>query len=105
MPALDARAQGAQAPGLSRGSGEDATPTPAAVGGRSFAFSRSLLAAAGVKTRMPWSEAERRLRLKKGGLVDWTLAEIADVVRRHGSAPSSSRSTTWSIPFPAAARW
>jgi hypothetical protein len=38
MPALDARAEGAQAPGLSRGSGEDATPTPAGVGWN-YAFS------------------------------------------------------------------
>ena len=39
MPALDARAEGAQAPGLSRGSGEDATATPADVGGPRSAFS------------------------------------------------------------------
>ena len=87
MPALDARAEGAQAPGLSRGSGEDAAPTPADVGGRSYAFSRSLLAAAGMKTRMPWREAERRLQLQGASLVDWTLAELAEDPRRHGVRP------------------
>jgi len=48
-----------------------------------FHAARSLLGAAGVKTRMPWSEAERRLRMKGDALVDWSFTAIAATLRRH----------------------
>lgn len=70
---------------LLRGSGVTALGDPGIA--VPFAHARSLLAAAGVKTRMPWREAERRLRLQGDSLVDWTLAELADDVRRHGVRP------------------
>jgi len=48
-----------------------------------FQSVRSLLGAAGVSTRMPWSEAERRLRMNGDALVDWSFAELAASLRRH----------------------
>jgi hypothetical protein len=52
-----------------------------------YESARSLLAAAGVKTRMPWTEAEHRLRMKGDALVAWALAEIAATLRRHDVRP------------------
>jgi len=52
-----------------------------------FETSRALLGIVGLKTRMPWVEAERRMRLAADGLVDWTLEHIAQVSREHGAVP------------------
>src|SRR4029453_8147034 len=48
---------------------------------------RALLGTAGVKTRMPWTEAERRLRFRADDLVQGTLEELAKVSREHGAVP------------------
>jgi hypothetical protein len=49
---------------------------------------RGALAALGVRTRMPWSEAERRLRLASDEIVGWTFRAVADEVRAHGAVPA-----------------
>jgi hypothetical protein len=48
---------------------------------------RAALATVGIRTRMPWSEAERRLGLATDDIVRWTLRAVADVARRHGAVP------------------
>ena len=48
---------------------------------------RTLAGALGIETRMPWHEAERRLRLASDSIVQWTLGEIAGVTRAHGAVP------------------
>jgi hypothetical protein len=52
-----------------------------------FESIRTLLGAMGMEVRMPWHEAERRLRLIDDELVQWTLAEIAAVTRAHHAVP------------------
>ena len=52
-----------------------------------FDFARTLLARVGVKTRMPWAEADHRLRGSADRLVRVTLEEMAHTVRRHGAVP------------------
>ena len=42
---------------------------------------------AGINTRMPWREAERRLRHSADILVQWTLVQIAVLTREHGAVP------------------
>jgi D-alanyl-lipoteichoic acid acyltransferase DltB (MBOAT superfamily) len=48
---------------------------------------RAILGALGVETRMPWLEAERRLRLASDRLVQWTLADAAQLSREHSAVP------------------
>jgi hypothetical protein len=48
---------------------------------------RAALAEVGVRTRMPRSEAVRRLGLATDRIVEWTLRRVADVVRSHGAVP------------------
>jgi hypothetical protein len=48
---------------------------------------RALLDGVGIKTRMPWLEAERRLNLAGDGPVRWTLEHIAKVSRDRGAVP------------------
>ena len=48
---------------------------------------RALLEHAGIKTRMPWAEAERRLRRQADPIVSATLQEMVEIVRRHGAVP------------------
>lgn len=37
---------------------------------------------------MPWSEAERRLRLASDEIVGWTFRAVAEEVRAHGAVPA-----------------
>ena len=52
-----------------------------------FETARALLGTVGIKTRMPWLEADRRLRLAADSIVQWTLQHIAEVTREHGAVP------------------
>jgi len=52
-----------------------------------YETARSIFGAVGVKTRMPWVEADRRLRFVNENVVSWTLQHIADVSRQHGAVP------------------
>lgn len=52
-----------------------------------YETSRALLGSVGIKTRMPWLEADRRLRLAANSIVEWTLEYIANVSREHGAVP------------------
>jgi len=52
-----------------------------------FESARALLGAVGIRARMPWLEADRRLRLAADDVVRWTLGQIADVTRKHGAVP------------------
>lgn len=52
-----------------------------------YQSARTVLRVVGINTRMPWSEAERRLRLQADSLVAWNLREIASVAHRHGAVP------------------
>jgi hypothetical protein len=36
---------------------------------------------------MPWTEADRRLRVRADTIVDWTLRTIGRVARNHGAVP------------------
>jgi alginate O-acetyltransferase complex protein AlgI len=58
----------------------DAVPVP-------FQSVRAAFGALGVPTRMPWSEAERRMRLASDEIVQWTFRSVADVARAHGAVP------------------
>jgi D-alanyl-lipoteichoic acid acyltransferase DltB (MBOAT superfamily) len=58
----------------------DGVPVP-------FETGRALIGSLGIKTRMPWVEADRRLRLAADSLVGWTLEHIAQVTRAHGAVP------------------
>src|SRR4029079_4437422 len=60
--------------------GYDGVPVP-------FDFARSLLARAGVKTRMPWVEADRRLRRASDRLIRATLEQMARSTRDRGAVP------------------
>jgi len=59
---------------------DDGVPVP-------FQSIRAAFGALGVQTRMPWAEAERRLRLAADEVVRWTLQAVADVARAHGAVP------------------
>jgi hypothetical protein len=59
---------------------DDGFPVP-------FASIRVLLSSAGMRTRMPWREAHRRLGLAGDSLVRWTLDHIVEVTRQHGAVP------------------
>ncbi len=48
---------------------------------------RVLLHTVGIETRMPWREADRKLRLSADSLVQWTLGRLAAVTREHGAVP------------------
>ncbi len=48
---------------------------------------RALLGTVGMETRMPWREADRKLRLTADSLVQWALGRIAAVTREHGAVP------------------
>ena len=58
----------------------DGVPAP-------FHSVRSLLNAAGVRTRMPFHEANHRLRLSIDDVRRWTLRRLAEVTRQHGAVP------------------
>jgi len=60
--------------------GHDGVPVP-------FDFARALLESAGVKTRMPWAEADLRLRRSADLIVRATFEQIAQTARRHGAVP------------------
>jgi alginate O-acetyltransferase complex protein AlgI len=52
-----------------------------------FETGRAVFGRVGLKTRMPWVEADRRLRLAADSIVGWTLQHIAQVSREHGAVP------------------
>jgi D-alanyl-lipoteichoic acid acyltransferase DltB (MBOAT superfamily) len=52
-----------------------------------FDTCRSLLARAGVKTRMPWTEADHRMRRAGDRAVQAAFDEIADLSKRNGVVP------------------
>ena len=52
-----------------------------------FNSMRALLESARIKTRVPWSEVDRRLRLSADSLVGWTLGQITEVAHEHGAVP------------------
>jgi len=52
-----------------------------------FQSVRALFGRFGLGTRMPWSEANRRLRLKVDDIIRLTLGQIARVAREHGAVP------------------
>ena len=70
----------AGAPDGREGAGRPRLPVP-------FESARALLGAVGIETRMPWSEAARRLRLAATASFAWTLERIAAVTREHGAVP------------------
>ena len=59
---------------------DDGLPVP-------FQSARALLRSAGIKTRMPWNEAERRARLAADEIVRWSIDSIAQASREHGAVP------------------
>ncbi len=76
FPGLEALVRQTGVPALAA----DGIPVP-------FENVRAVLGKLGVKSRMPWREADRRLRLATDGLVRWTLQRIADVAREHAAVP------------------
>ena len=52
-----------------------------------FDAGRSVVELFGFKTRMPWAEAEQRLRRSANGTVRATLEEMTAIVREHGAVP------------------
>jgi len=52
-----------------------------------FQSVRAGFGALGVPTRMPWPEAEHRMRLAAADVVRWTLRSLAEVTRAHGAVP------------------
>ncbi|HZE73325.1 MAG TPA: hypothetical protein VE135_27770 [Pyrinomonadaceae bacterium] len=52
-----------------------------------FDTGRAVLGSVGIETRMPWVEADRRLRFAADSLVEWTIEHIAEVSRAHGAVP------------------
>jgi hypothetical protein len=48
---------------------------------------RGVASAVGIRARMPYSEAERRLRRSADRFVGWTLQVLADRIRQHGAVP------------------
>lgn len=60
--------------------GDKGAPVP-------FDFVRALAERIGVKTRMPWAEADQRLRHSADQVVRATLEQMAQSVRRQGAVP------------------
>ena len=52
-----------------------------------YPAARALFRGIGIPTRMPWSEAERRIRLNVDGFLQLTLREIAGAARTSGAVP------------------
>jgi D-alanyl-lipoteichoic acid acyltransferase DltB (MBOAT superfamily) len=52
-----------------------------------FDSGRAVLESLGVKTRMPWAEAEQRLRRSGDSLIEITLQEMSEIVKKHGAVP------------------
>lgn len=52
-----------------------------------FDFARAVAERAGVQTRMPWTEAEQRLRRAADQVIRATFDQMAQDVRRHGAVP------------------
>jgi len=52
-----------------------------------FDAGRAALESLGVKTRMPWSEADQRLRRSADRVIRVTLEQMSEVVREHGALP------------------
>jgi hypothetical protein len=52
-----------------------------------FHVARAGLNRVGVKTRMPWAEADRRVRVRADSIVDWALREIARKAQSRGAVP------------------
>ena len=48
---------------------------------------RAMLAEVGIRTRMPWAEADQRLRRSSDDLIRTTLEELSSSARRHGAVP------------------
>jgi hypothetical protein len=48
---------------------------------------RGLMRDVGIDARLPWREAERRLRLKEHDILVWALTRIAAESRSHGAVP------------------
>jgi hypothetical protein len=48
-----------------------------------FDVTRAMLEGIGIGTRMPWREAEQRLRRSESALIESTMSEIAGIARRH----------------------
>ncbi len=61
--------------------GEPGVPVP-------FPLGRALAETAGVEARMPWTEADRRLRMSADSLVRWTMDHLAEVIRAHDAVPA-----------------
>ena len=52
-----------------------------------FDAGRALLSSIGIRSRMPWAEADQRLRRSVDQIVRITFEEMAGVSRRHGAVP------------------
>ena len=52
-----------------------------------FRGPRALLGLLGISARMPWREAEHRMRLEVPNLVRWTFRKLAATARDHGVVP------------------
>jgi hypothetical protein len=52
-----------------------------------FDGGRSLLSAAGVKTRMPWNEADYRMRASREAMLEAAFEEMSQTARKHGAVP------------------
>jgi hypothetical protein len=52
-----------------------------------FASLRTLVTSLGLPARMPWREAEHRLRLIDDDVVRWTLGHMAAMIRKNGATP------------------
>jgi hypothetical protein len=52
-----------------------------------FDAGRATLENLGIKTRMPWAEADQRLRRSADRAIRLTLEQMCDVVREHGAVP------------------
>jgi hypothetical protein len=53
-----------------------------------FDSGRAVLETMGVETRMPWVEAEQRLRRSAERLIELTFQEMSDVVKKHRAVPA-----------------
>lgn len=60
--------------------GRNGVPVP-------FDFARALAGHAGVKTRMPWAEADQRLRRVADRVIQSTFDQMAHSARSHGAVP------------------
>jgi hypothetical protein len=76
FPGLDALVRGTGATALA----DHGFPVP-------FQSVRALLGSVGVQTRMPWLEAERRVRLADDQIMSWALVHMAALTRQYGAVP------------------